>query len=468
MTIVITGATGLVGRPLVRQLLADGHDIRVLTRDVQRARQQLPARCRPFTWNPAAGTIDAAALAGAQAVVSLAGEGVAEGRWTAARKRAIRESRVAGTRLLVQTLASLPEDGRPTALISASAIGVYGDRGDELLDEEAVPGSGFLAEVCTAWEREVGAAERLGVRVAIVRVGIVLGKEGGALARMLPPFRLGLGGRIGSGRQWMSWIHLDDLVSLVAHATTHGEVRGVLNGVAPEPVRNADFTRTLGRALGRPTVFPVPAIGLRTALGEMAGILLASQRVVPQAAVRAGFAFRHPTLPAALADLLADRARTLELEQWVPRPPAEVFPFFSSPRNLELLTPPFVGFEVLGSSTPDLQKGTTIDYRLRLHGVPVRWQSVIESWDPPHGFADLQTRGPYKLWHHSHEFEPHEGGTIIRDRVRYEVPFGAAGALVGGALVTRDLAAIFRYRQEQIAARFGAPAGSDAPAAARR
>jgi uncharacterized protein (TIGR01777 family) len=468
MTIVITGATGLVGRPLVRRLLADGHEVRVLTRDVHRAGQRLPVRCRPFAWNPGSGAIDVAALAGAQAVVNLAGEGVAEGRWTAARKRAIRESRVAGTGLLVRTLAGLPDDARPRALISASAIGVYGDRGDELLGEEAAHGSGFLAEVCTAWEREAVAAERLGVRVAIVRVGIVLGKEGGALARMLPPFRLGLGGRLGSGRQWMSWIHLDDLVALFAHATIRGDVRGVLNGVAPEPVRNTDFTRALGRALGRPTVFPVPAIGLRTALGEMAGILLASQRVVPQATVRTGFAFHHTTLPVALADLLADRTRTLELEQWVPRPPAEVFPFFSSPRNLELLTPPFVGFEVLGSSTPELRKGTTIDYRLRLHGVPVRWQSVIESWNPPHGFTDLQTRGPYALWHHTHEFEPHEGGTIIRDRVRYEVPFGAVGSLVGGALVARDLAAIFRYRQEQIAARFGAPAGSDAPAAARR
>jgi len=458
MRVVVTGATGLIGGPLVRRLLDAGHEVRALTRGVERARAVLPARCACFAWDPERGAIDRAALAGADAVVHLAGEGVAAGRWTEARKRAIRESRVAGSRVLVETIAGLDAAARPRVLASASAIGIYGDRGDERLDEGAAPGAGFLPEVCTAWEREVRAAEDLGLRVVTVRIGIVLAKEGGALARMLPPFRLGVGGRIGSGRQWMSWIHVDDLVALFVHALERDDLRGPVNGVAPEPVRNADFTAALGHALGRPTILPVPALALRLALGEMAIILLASQRVAPRAAEAAGFAFRHRTLPGALADLCRDHVHELEREQWVPRPPEEVFAFFSDAHNLEAITPPFLRFDVRAVSTAAMEAGTRLDYRLRVRGLPLRWRSVIEAWEPPRRFVDVQTKGPYRLWHHTHEFEPRDGGTLIRDRVRYEVPLGALGELAAGALVARDLAEIFRYRHAQIAARFGGAA----------
>jgi uncharacterized protein len=302
MKVVITGATGFVGRALVRRLIAAGHEIVALTRNLERAHAALPARCACESWSPAEGP-DPAVIRGADAVVHLAGEGVADHLWTPARKQAIRDSRLGGTRALVRAIATVPSEARPRALISASAIGYYGDRGDEQLDEQSQPGNDFLAEVCTAWEQEAFAAEKLGVRTVVVRIGVVLGKEGGALQKMLLPFRLGLGGRLGSGRQWMSWIHLDDLVSLFVYLIGQADGAGVVNGVAPTPVTNAVFTAALGKVLYRPVILPVPAFALRLTLGEMSAILLASQRALPRAATQLGFTFRYPDIRGALADL---------------------------------------------------------------------------------------------------------------------------------------------------------------------
>jgi len=449
MRIVITGATGFVGRHLVRRLLADGHAVVALARNVEGARRVLPVRCECHAWDPAAGA-EAAVLHGADALVHLAGEGIAGRRWTPARKQAVLESRVAGTRALVRALAALPATARPATLLSASAIGYYGDRGDEQLHEHSAAGSDFLAAVCQAWEHEAVAAEELGVRVAVIRIGMVLGKDGGALQKMLLPFRLGLGGRLGSGRQWMSWIHVDDLVGLFAYAIAHTEVRGVLNGVAPTPVTNAEFTAALGRALHRPAVLPVPAVALRLALGEMSAVLLASQRVLARAAQRLGFEFRYPQIGPALADLCSDMAQQLDYEHWVARAPRDVFAFFSGPYNLERITPDFLRFRVLGATTSELREGTCIDYRLSLHGIRLRWRSRIEIWEPNCRFVDVQMCGPYKLWQHTHEFEPYNGGTLIHDRVRYELPLGVLGDLVAGARVAHDLRAIFEFRRKRI------------------
>ena len=450
MIVAITGATGFVGTRLTAYLLAAGHEVVALTRSPERAERELPVRCRIVAWDPEHGRIDAGALDGVDAAVNLAGVGVADGRWTARRKEAIRRSRVAATRLLVDAIAALPAERRPRVFVSASAIGFYGDRGDEILTEESAAGVGFLAEVCRAWEDAAIGAEAHGVRTVRLRIGVVLGREGGALARMLAPFRLGLGGRIGSGDQWMSWIHVEDLVALVAFALERQDVRGVVNAVAPTPVTNAELTATLGRVLERPTILPVPSVALRLALGEMGGVLLDGQRVLPATAEAHGFRFRHPELGGALVDITADPATTLFHEQWVPRSPDEVFPFFGDAHNLERITPPFLKFRILHVSTPSLQNGTRIDYQLSLHGIPVRWQSLIRDWNPNRSFVDSQTRGPYRRWDHTHEFEPHRGGTILRDRVSYELPLGAVGGLVAGGFVARDLAAIFAYRRATI------------------
>jgi uncharacterized protein len=458
MKVVVTGATGFVGRPLVRALIARGHDVVAWTRDPARARIHLPALCAVEAWDPHAAT-DPAKLRGVDAIVHLAGESVAGSRWTKERKNEILASRVDSSRSIVDALQAMSSADRPRALIAASAIGFYGDRGDELLTERSSAGEGFLADVCRAWEGEVARADALGVRTVSVRVGVVLGRDGGALQAMLPPFRLGGGGRIGSGRQWMSWVHLDDLVALFAHALENDQLAGIVNGTAPNPVTNAVFTAELGRVLSRPTILPVPAIALRVVLGEMSKILLASQRVSPERTLASGFAFRWPELGPALESLLSDSAHELIFEQWVPRTPEQVFPFFADAHNLEKITPDFLKFNVQKVTPETIGEGTTIDYKLVLRGIPLRWRSVIEEWVPGRKFVDRQVKGPYSLWHHTHEFEPARGGTILRDRVRFAVPVGALGDVVAGGFVMSDVQKIFEFRHQKIEEMFGTSSG---------
>lgn len=293
---LVTGATGFVGKRLCALLPPPN----VLTRSPETVPRQLSqAAC--FRWTPDAEPPPPESLEGCDAVFHLAGEPVAEGRWTIAKKDRIRDSRVKGTRNLVRALGAMREP--PAVLVSSSAVGIYGTRGDEILTEGSAASEGFLAEVCLEWEAEANKAAEFGTRVVTVRTGLVLGPEGGALARMLPLFKLGLGGRLGSGRQWMPWIHVADLARLFVFAAKMDGLSGSVNGSAPEPARNADFTRALGRATRRPTVFPAPAFMLRTALGEFAQVLLASQRVVPKAALAAGFRFEYETIDGALSGL---------------------------------------------------------------------------------------------------------------------------------------------------------------------
>jgi len=281
----------------MKTLAAEGHQLHVLSRH---AGTNLPAGVRLSAWDPVRGEPPAESLRDADAVIHLAGEPVAQ-RWNAMVKQRIAASRVEGTRNLVLALAKLPR--RPQTLVCASAVGYYGSRGSEILTESSAPGSDYLAEVCAAWERNAREAESLGIRVVSIRIGIVLDARGGALARMLPPFRLGLGGRLAGGSQWMSWIHIADLAALFRHALLH-PLSGPVNGVAPAPVTNAEFTRALAAAVKRPALFPVPAVALKLLFGEMSEALLASQRVLPRAAESAGFRFQFANVAAALADLL--------------------------------------------------------------------------------------------------------------------------------------------------------------------
>jgi hypothetical protein len=292
MHVLVTGATGLVGRPLLRALAAAGHAVTVVSRTPGRA----PVRA--IGWDSVAGIMPEV-----DAVVNLAGEPVADGRWTAARKHAIRASRVEGTRAIVQAMRTASR--RPSVLINASATGFYGPCGDEVVDETTPAGGDYLAGVCRAWEAEAVAAEGLDVRVVRLRIGIVLSANGGALGRMLLPFRACLGGPMGSGKQWMPWIHVDDVCGLVVAAVAGADWRGAVNGTAPNPVRNREFATMLGHAVHRPAVLPLPGFVVGLAFGEMATILLNGQRAVPAAAQAFGYAFKHPDLPGALADCLA-------------------------------------------------------------------------------------------------------------------------------------------------------------------
>jgi uncharacterized protein len=297
MKILVSGSHGLVGKALIKSLTRDGHDVVALVRSVSRS------HAAAIAWDPAGGKIDLTRLEGFDGVVHLAGESIASGRWTTEKKRRIRESRERDTRLLAEGLAQLKQP--PRVLASASAIGYYGDRAAELLTEESAPGTDFLAEVCVAWEKATVAAAEKGIRVVNLRFGVILSATGGALAKMLPPFRMGVGGRVGDGKQFMSWITLLDAVRAIRFALEHEELHGPVNVVSPEPVTNAEFTKTLGRALSRPTLFPIPAFGLRLVFGETAdAILLASQRVEPMRLHEAGFEFKSSELKVALLSVL--------------------------------------------------------------------------------------------------------------------------------------------------------------------
>lgn len=297
MKVLISGSHGLVGGALVKSLTTNGHEC------IRLVRHGRTVGAPEVEWHPEKGLIDKEQLEGIEAVVHLAGENIAEGRWTSEKKRAILESRVNGTVLLSETLATLKRP--PAVFLSASAIGYYGNRGDELLTETSAPGSDFLAHVCQEWEKATTPAAEQGIRTVLARFGIILAEKGGALAKMLTPFQMGIGGRIGDGKQWMSWIALDDVVSAIQFMLHDQFVNGPVNFVAPNPVRNADFTKALGSVLARPTFLPVPAFGVRLAFGEMAdALLLASQKVEPAVLKARGFAFSWPRLELTLKHLL--------------------------------------------------------------------------------------------------------------------------------------------------------------------
>lgn len=301
MRVTVTGATGLIGSALVRELLAAGHEVTVLSRDPQRASERLGVPAHG--WDLLAEPAPAQALSGRDAVVHLAGENVAQ-RWTAKAKSAIRESRVAGTRNLVAGLRAA--DARPRVLISASAVGIYGTgHEEEPIDEEAPPGDDFLARACVDWELQAQAARELGVRVVSLRNGVVLDRHGGALAKMLPPFRAGLGGPVAGGHQYMPWIHRDDVLGIVAAALDDQNWEGPVNVTAPAPVTNREFSSALGRALHRPAVLPVPGAALRLLYGEMAEIVTTGVRALPARALVLGYKFRYEDLDEALAAALA-------------------------------------------------------------------------------------------------------------------------------------------------------------------
>jgi hypothetical protein len=298
-SVLVTGATGLVGARLIPTLQARGTTVRVLSRDPGAAARKIGAAVDAIGWDGI--TPPPEAVADCDGVLHLAGEPVFGGLPTSARRQRIRHSRIDSTRALVHAIGDLPAPDRPRSFVCASAVGFYGDRGDERLDEAASAGMGFLADVCRDWESAATEATGYGLRVALLRIGIVLAREGGALPRLALPFRFGAGGRVGSGRQWVPWIHIDDLVELLLVAVDDDALHGPINAVAPEPVRNAELTRVLGRVLARPTLLPVPGFALRAALGELAGELLGSRRVVPARALAHGFAFEHANLEAALA-----------------------------------------------------------------------------------------------------------------------------------------------------------------------
>ncbi len=453
MKILVTGITGFVGQELGLVLVKAGHEVVGLSRRPESCISQSPFPLKCFKWDGESDLIEPKALEGVDAIVHLAGESVADGRWTAQRKKHLVDSRVQSAKNLLKSFQAAGVS--PKVFISASAIGFYGDRADEELTEESGPGQGFLADLTAKWEAETSLSGEwfAGCRLAQLRIGVVLGVGQGFLGKVVPLFRSGLGGRLGSGKQWMNFIHVRDLVRLILLCLENPNYSGVINAVMPEPVTNKQMTRELAGALGVPAPFPAPKLALKLALGEMSQMLLASQRVLPRRLQELGFEYEFASFSQSVGSDLTVFAQGFELftaAQWVPESVDRVFDFYRDENNLQKITPAWLDFRVLDKSTAQVEEGTRINYRLKLKGIPIKWQSLIENWRPPERFSDRQLKGPYRHWFHLHEFAPLAGGTWIGDRVEYRLPLGGAGRLVAGAFVRKDVESIFKYRRQVV------------------
>ena len=447
MKVLVTGATGFIGNAVLLKLKEAGHRIVVLTRDPATAPVRVPVHCEFFKWDSSLLQPPKEAFDGVDAVVHLAGENIV-GRWTASRKEEIKRSRVLSTHHLVEAFKQL--DKKPGVFICASGIGIYGDRQAVELDDSASIGDGFLSELCQAWEAEAMKAEAVGVRTVPLRIGVVLGREGGAFKMMSPAFRLGLGGPLGGGEQWMSWIHVRDLARIVTHVLDQPSLSGPLNAVASQPVQNRTLAKTFGRVLCRPAFLPAPAFALKLLLGEASEVVLGSLKVLPHKLEAFGFEFEFPELEKALGDLCQEITHEFRCEMWLPQPREKVFNFFSDSTNLERITPPHLSFQVVRQNTETIREGTRINYRLKLHRVPFGWQSFITDWRPPQRFSDFQVVGPYWMWYHTHEFIEQDGGTLVVDHATYRVPFWVFGEILAAYWIRKDLEKIFLYRHDRM------------------
>lgn len=479
MKIAITGATGFVGRKLVLALQQRGHHIVALVRDVVAARSLLGADCT-------LARIDdddalASAVDGADAVVNLAGTSIAQ-RWTRAARKRIVASRVALTRRVVDaiTVAS----ARPSVLVSVSAVGVYGDAGDTVVGDDAPAGSGFLAELGQRWEAEARRAEALGVRVALPRLGVVLG-DGGMVATLLAAFRCGVGAVLGAGTQFMSVIAVDDVLRIVVLALEDSRIKGTFNAVAPTPTTQAEFSHALARHCGwRRAWLRVPGPVVKLLGGGASALVLDSQRVIPQRLQQWGFAWEHPDVHACLRQLRPASAVTIDRPTALPpvgylanqapqyrlktrtvvqADPQTVFDFFSKPENLGAMTPSHMRFQITEGGGVDVEAGSRFRYRIRLRGVAIPWTTRIDAFDPTDRFIDVQLSGPYRYWHHRHDFEAlPDGRTVVHDTVHFMPRLGLLGHLAQWLFVARDLNAIFEFRARAMTLRFGR---GDAPSA---
>jgi hypothetical protein len=474
MNVFITGGTGFIGRSLMLRLRRDGHSVTALTRSVEKGRSLLGMEADLLEADSSEEAL-VAALERADAVVNLAGEPLLGSRWDEAKKGRLRRSRIGLTASLVDAMAKTTAP--PKVFVSGSAVGLYGDRGDEILTEASGRGEGFLADLCHDWEAEALKAEQLGTRVVLLRTGVVLGRGGGALDQMLPPFQFGLGGPLGPGTQFVPWIHVDDLIEMIATAIGDEGFSGPLNGSAPNPVSFRDFARGLGKVLRRPAFLPVPKFALKLLFGQAASVLLDSQRVMPARALALGFRFRFPELKPALTDLLDNSFVNIaraegpfpESEYLQKNPPAfvlktevrldhgvdEVFPFFSRPENLGLITPSAMQFRIT-EKPESMAAGSLIKYRLKVGPVPIGWTTRIDAWEEGARFVDSQLKGPYAGWWHEHSFVPDGDGTIMTDRVFYSPPAGPLGRVANFVYVADELRKVFGYRSSVVRARFGA------------
>jgi len=443
MNILLTGATGYVAQFIGKKLVHKGHKLFGVTRNPESSREKMSFPCQLVTLE------EVKKLKNIDAVINLAGASVAGGRWSKAYKKELRESRVGLTKALLSNL----DQSSLKSVVSASAIGYYADGASEEITEESEKHDGFIGNLCDDWEK--AAFENTSVRVVSFRIGVVLGHLSAALLKMSTLFKSGAGAQLSDGKQFMSFIHVEDLSNMFVEAIENNKFDGIYNAVSPEPVTNKAFTKMLAKKLGVCLLSPpVPAFALKTLYGEMAQVLLRSHKIVPKRLVdEFNYDFKFKTIDSALEESitkLKTGEREVFKEIWINKNLEESFEFFKNEKNLEVLTPDFLNFRVEKKSTKEIQSETLIDYKLKLNGIPFSWRSKILDWNPPHLFTDTQVKGPYSKWHHTHKFESLGSGTLLTDHVIYKVPAGLVGRLAAGWKVAGDVRKIFTYRTNKV------------------
>tara|TARA_B100000749_G_scaffold280707_1_gene278189 strand:+ start:121645 stop:123027 length:1383 start_codon:yes stop_codon:yes gene_type:complete len=454
LKILVTGATGTIGHDLCVSLLKSDHQVKIVTRrsetDLLKS-WELPVEI--VTWeSPESTPFPKGNLDDVEAVIHLSGESINQ-KWTDSAKQRILNSRTKATQYLSQ---AIQEEGKNIKVfVGTSAIGIYPNSGTTPLNEKSDVDSSdaFLPMVCRKWEQ---ASEDLSkhLRRVIIRVGLVLKVGEGFLGQLEPLYQKGVAGPIGMGQRQMSWIHIDDLVRMFQTAVEDERFEGIYNGTAPQPVSNSQFNEEFSKAMHLPNIAPVPPIALKLLYGEMSALALSDQKILPEASLEHGFQFHFTEIKQAFQDLYSWKTHYLDRRyyqwQWLNKDLDSTFEFFLSPYNLEQITPDFLNFKVLKSSTEKVEKNTKILYRISLRGIPMKWQTKILEMIPNQCFIDNQEKGPYSKWHHIHRFESLKNGTYLTDEVTYRLPVGPLGSLFAGTFVKSDVSRIFRFRFEKL------------------
>lgn len=452
--VILTGASGFIGQQLGIALVEKGYQVISVARSKESIHGLLAYPCEALEWDKSY-HLAPDALSGATAVIHLAGASIAK-RWSRKYREEILASRTQSTAALCQSMQECAVP--PKLFIQASATGYYGDAEARWCVESDKGGKDFLATVCREWE-QASAKLPAGTRRVIMRFGLVFGWNGGTLPALHQIYTSQLGATLGSGQQWVSWIHVNDLVNAIIHAIETPKVHGIYNTVAT-PVTFSELNDSLGNATRCHVRKTVPSSFLRTTMGEQSSMILNSARVSSQKLAQTGFQLQFPTLDAALQDLYtANNVANQQVfvrQQWIPSPPPSTWDFFANEANLEQITPKHLQFQIIGKSTPALQQDTRIFYKLRLRQLPIRWQSHITTWQPPQEFVDEQVEGPYAIWSHQHRFQALGQGTLMTDFVRYKIPMSWVSNLLLGMWVTRELKNIFAFRARAIRQLFDA------------
>ncbi len=449
MNTIISGGTGLVGTEIAKKLADKNHKIFILTRSKDKAQLNCPFPHTAITWDDLNNSDIGSTIDG---IINLAGTNIFENRWNKKVKEKIHQSRVQSTRSLVEFANKKCPNLK--SFVSTSAVGIYGEADDQMVDEEYTLSYDFLGKVCQDWESEVKNLHT--GKAAIIRVGIVFSEKGGALNEMVPPIQAGVGGALASGKQYMSWIDIDDLSNLYIFALENS-LQGVFNATAPEPSTNQHISETIAKHLNTSLFMNVPFIALRAVVGPVAKHLIESQTISSKKIQSLGFKFQYPTVEKSIVKRvpqLKGTQRRKIFEQWVPLPKEDLFPFFADARNLEKITPPSLHFHIKSISDEKIKEGTIIHYNLKIDGIPAKWKTLITNWNPPHQFVDNQEKGPYRLWHHTHKFEDLANGTLIIDQVDFELPLGVIGYMAASWKVLKDIDRIFDYRKKEIFKKF--------------